>query len=689
MKIKQAFFLGFIFFVAALLTLPNYGINWDTINHLPRGQSYLRFFLTGKKDYSELPKYFEDHSKKEQWYWQNPKSLGIDANIDFEKVPNRSVYQISDHDYNFFMRIDGDGHPPLSDILSAFFNRILFGELRLINDIDAYRVYGVLLASILVGLTYYWTRSVYGFLPAVIASLSLAMYPLFWAEAHFNTEKDVPQTAFWGFMLFCIWKGTLQKSTKWLLLSGVFFGLALGTKFNILFIPFVILPWVFLYILKNKKEFFSFKKSFKFVVSSFIAFLVGVLIFVATWPILWSDPIKRFLGVISFYKRLGVAANPDPRYLGPFGIITYPLEWIINTTPLVILILCLIGIVAAFVRIKKEKDLVSLLFLFWLIVPIARVIWNGSAVYGGIRQIMEFIPPMAILSGLGAKFLFEKIKFSFIKGLFLITIIVSYLMLGVKLYQIHPNENQFFNILGGGLQGAKDRDFPYWGFTLGSPYRNGIDWINKNAEKDASLVFVYELIPNIPRLWIRPDINFHNAGRSGYLAQGEYAMTLQYQGTAERSYYDTYLEKFVNPVYTQKVDGVSVLSVWKNDKAHWKKEIKEQIVPNVKMEKTKFGLKFDLGKIVNLWRLEINYNDKNCKPMIEAWDEVSKDDKVWQRIRWNLPEDWRISALGEQPKNGKFLEPFVGQEARYINLHLNPIDTCLSKVINFKVYSIE
>ncbi len=684
-----SFLLGFLYFLGLTFTLTHYGINWDTINHLPRGQSYLHYFLTGRRDYLDLPKYFENHENKNEWYWQNPDSLAIDANIPKEKVPTRSVYQITDQNLDFFLRIDGDGHPPLSDILSSVFNRIFFAKLRIVNDIDSYRLYGVFLSSCLVGLIYYWISKVYGRFAGLMAALFLASYPLFWSESHFNTEKDIPETVFWAFMIFSVWKGTVYKNLKWIILSGLFFGLALGTKFNILFIPFVILPWFLIFIIVNRSEYFSYFKSLKYIFSSVFAFLVGIFIFVGSWPYLWADPISKIQRVFGFYKTIGTGGIVESRFLGPFGTTTYPIQWILYTTPLVILVFLVFGFIYFLLNFKKDKNFTTFLILIWFLVPIIRVVWKGASIYGGIRQIMEFIPPIAILAGIGAAFIFHLMRSHVTKIIFLVVLSFGLYMFIGKMIQIHPNENQYFNELIGGLSGAKENQFPYWGFTLGAPYRYGISWINKNAEYGANLSLVYELIPNIPRLWVRPDINFHNANRSGYLNNGEYAITLVYDGTDQRSYYDTYLDKYVNPVYSEKVDNVSVLNVWKNDKKYLKKGIVERVVSDPNYKFTDYGIKFDLGDIYKLWRLEINYDTKvKCKPLLVGYDETSIDDKNWTRIKSALPEDWRISYLGEQPKNGNFVEPFVGQEARYINLFLNPIDTCLKYIKHFKVFYI-
>ncbi|TSC63705.1 MAG: Glycosyltransferase, partial [Microgenomates group bacterium Gr01-1014_93] len=339
---KSVLAIGLIFFIAGVLTLPHYGINWDSINHLPRGQAYLHFFLTGKEDYSDL-----DNFRK---YYQKTNTLLIDTDIPKKEVPKRSLFQSNATTFKWFMDgHDGNGHPPLSDILASTFNLILFQNLRLINDVDSYRVYGILLAASLVSLVFYWTQKVYGKFAGLIAALSLSIYPLFWSEAHFNIEKDIPETVFWSFLLFSVWMGVVKISWKWFLVSGLFFGLGLGTKLNILFSALVILPWLFAYLLKNRMN-------FKLIVAMLFTPLSGIAIFIATWPYLWADPIGRIQKVLGYYKSIGLTLNRDPNFLGPFGINTYPIQWIVYTTPLIILILAILGVILAVLRVRRESD---------------------------------------------------------------------------------------------------------------------------------------------------------------------------------------------------------------------------------------------------------------------------------------------------------------------------------------------
>lgn len=687
---SPAFVIGLIFFVAALVTLPHYGINWDTINHLPRGQVYLRYFLTSKKDYSDFPDFYKEWLAKGDWYWQKENTLWFAPDAPRKEVPRISLYQAAGVDFNYFMAKDG-GHPPLSDILSSFFNYVLFQKLGLINDIDSYRIYGILLSAILIGLIYAWVSKVYGKVEGLIAGITLALYPLFWSESHFNGEKDIPETAFWSFFVFAIWRGVKEKNWRWVLASGVFFGLAVGTKFNILFVPLLIIPWI---IFTNAKIL----KQKWFWASSIAAALIGLGIFIGSWPFLWADPIGRIQKVIGFYQDIGLGESFDSRFLGPVGTNIYPLLGILYTTPIIILGLAFSGVTRFLTKLSKDKKDLLLLSALWLAVPIGRVVWPGTSIYGGLRQIMEYIPAMAILAGIGGGWLIQKLQIKYQKynvksknlSLFDLSFcILIFAFLFSPIWRLHPNENVYFNSLIGGLAGAKKADFPFWGNTFGAGYRQGVSWINKNAEQGADVVLANELLPNIPRIFFRSDINFHNSKRSGYLMAGEYAITLPYRGTENKTYYDMYLRKFLEPVYEAKIDGVPVVTVWKNDKEHLKTKYQESVIQGVKLTKGNDYLLFDLEKERQILRLETTYGEGACEPLAVGYVEISKDGNEWERLPGVLPKEWRIASLGQQPSGGRFIEPFVGQEARFIRIVLNPASTCLKNISNFSVFEFK
>lgn len=674
-----AVLLCFLYFILSLLTLPHYGINWDTINHLPRGQAYLNYFLTGKKDYSNLPMF--------ETYWQDPTSLLIKSDKPKSEIIRRSLYQNNGFTFQDLMGWDGRGHPPLSDIISSLFNRILFGKLGIINDVDSYRVYGILLASFLIGLVFYWTSTYFGSLAGFVSALSLATYPLFWSESHFNTEKDVPEAVYWGFFLFIFSNGVIKKSSKIILLSGIFFGLALGTKFNILFSFAVLIPWVLVYWFSCKPKIKEYKKTILF---SLFAILLGSLIFIASWPFLWQDLISGLQQVLGFYKEIGVTGGSGS-IANLMTLNFYPIKWITLTTPVVTLVLCLMSFLALPKIIKGDKTKIGLLFLLWLLVPILRVSSKGTVIYGGVRQIMEFVPAMAILSGIGFQSLYNKFqnKFKYTPSLAYIIAVIIFLPIIFKLIQIHPNENAFFNLLVGGLKGAKEANIASWGNTFGAAYRKGIIWINKNAEPNSKLTFAFELMPNVPNNWVRKDILFHNTRRSGFIRDGEYAITLTYQGTAERSYYDRYLELTQKPVFQELVDGVAVLKIWKNTKENSVDNYKELLLmDNVTAVYEKGSIELLLNKSLKVAYLDIDFSNNRCSKLISGIVSLSPDGKNWNTYPDPLPTG-QISIFGEQPSENRLVYSFLGEEAQKIKIDYQPVDSCLKNVDSVKIYSLK
>lgn len=705
--------IGSLFFVLGLATLADYGVNWDAISHLQRGQAYLHYYLTGKNDYTDLRDWNLYREKEKEvktktaqnavpryrLYQQDTSTIFFRPDILKSEIPRISLYQNTGADLNYIAKNYDYGHPHISDVLSSVFNYLFFQKLGLLNDIDSYRAYGVLLAAALVGLTFWWTSASFGKFAGIVAAIALSTYPLFWAESHFNTEKDIPETVFYSFLLFSVWQGVTRKNWKWILASGLFFGLALGTKFNVLFSAFIILPWfVSCLISKYKKQvqFSGFLKKYKnLLLAAAAAPVLGIGLYFLTWPYFWINTWGKITQVVSFYKTIGSASIADPRFVGVFGINTYAAQWILYTTPIIILFLALVGTLVALRGMMKEKDKPSLLFLLWLTVPVVRVSVPGTSIYGGVRQIMEFIPAMAVLAGIGAASLATWLHgymarigkpFSHLTiKLFQVLVVLLFVPLVFKLIEIHPNENTYFNVLIGGLEGAKERDFPSWGVTFGAPYKEAIEWVNENAEPGAKLTLGFEILSNIPGVFIRPDIDY-KSNRSGYLRQGEYVISLRFDGASERSYFDMYTDRMLNPVHEIAVDGVAILKIWKNDQEHLKEEWRDEDVVNIRYEKTDRGVVFDAEQVVKLSRLELSYEDMVCPSLEYAYLQVSREGKIWERVPGVLPEEARVRVIERQPSNGKFIEPFVGQEGRYIDLIMSPPDACLSRVKNAKLY---
>lgn len=551
------YLLAAAFLVVGLATLNDYGINWDEPDHFMRGQAYLRYFLTGKRDYQGLPKLKSHYPKSDRI--ELPKDIEYEDDSQFR----RSLYQNDSYNLANFYQNDS-GHPPLSDILAALTNYVFYQKLGILKDIEAYHLFEVFSGTILVLIVALLAQEAYGAFAGLIAGLSLILYPLFLGETHFNV-KDPVETCFFGLTIYAFWKAIKHQSDKWMIASAIFCGMGLGTKFNIIFVPLIILLWLFARGIKKKL-------SKNPLMSLFFYPLIVFAIFFVSWPYLWQDPRGRLLETIHYYKEIGTQQNFQPLNFYIHGFNTYPFQAIIFTTPLVILFFAIIGIAASFFLFKKEKEKTSFLWLLWLIVPITRVTIPGTTIYGGVRQIMEYIPAMALLAGLGAKQMVTwlhgymvKLKKPFSHLAIQLLILLVFVPITLKLIQIHPNEGLYFNPLINGLNGAKERNFPYWGLSLGNEYRQGIKWFNQNAPQEADLTLVNGVLSNIPRTWIRKDINFGDHYFSGSARKGEYIMEVVYQGwesvIPEKSAY----LKNLNPIFELKAEEVPVLKIWQNE----------------------------------------------------------------------------------------------------------------------------
>lgn len=696
---KIAFLISLLVFVVGLSVLYRYGQNWDEALHFYRGQAFLNFFLTGNKNYSNLPPF--------KLYYQDPHTIFFSPiGINREDVSRVSMYADRLTDFQFFLK--DYGHPPLSDIFASFFNYILFQRLGIINDVDSYHVYSLFLASVLAGVIFLWTAKHYGVLSGLVAFLALYLYPLFLGESRYNT-KDVPETVFYSLTIIAFYEGLTKRSIRWMLISSIFFGFAWGTKFNVIFLPFIIFPWGMLYLFSFSHQL----KKFSFLIPSFFIYIgIAISIFFVTWPFLWPAPIERFLDIVSYYKNIGVNSSFDPKFLTVFRVNTYASLWILYGTPLVILFFSLLGTFYVVLKGLKEKSKFSILIFLWLLLPILRVSTPNSGIYGGVRQIMEYIPAMAVLCGIGAaalrSIILSKLKFIDIqKRSFIVSmlILISFIPLGIKLASINPNESVYFNPLIGGLKGAKERNLPEWGQSLGNPNKQAIQWLDKNAEKEAKLATNFGLGSSIPTIFLRSDIKFTNAYRSVLERKGEYVIALTHQSGFEDTYFFQYLDKFLDPVYEAQVDGVPIVRVWKNDLQNTKEKYRDIVLlshrPKVSIRED--SLVIDVGEKVSLAKMIIQFKINSClrggtinysvdtsvsNILDEGSVELSSDNRSWIVLDGDLRAQSFLPTTTRQ-ENGDFVYYFAAIEARYIAINYNPQNLCFKDIGDIKIYKLK
>ncbi len=560
--------IAVIFFIVGFLTLPHYGINWDEPEHYIRGQAYLHFFLTGKKDYADLPKL--------RIHYPNNSTPTTD-HIDFEddRSFRRSIYQFDREGSRLmfsYYRSSDSGHPPLNGILASLSNVIFYQKLGVLGDIESYHLLPVVVSAILIAAIFAFTAETFGIFAGIVAVVSLTLYPLFFAESHFNI-KDPVESGFYALTILFGYFSVTKNSPRLALLVGLFGGLALGTKLNVLFAFGTLFIWC---IIMFRKKLFRHQWPLSLwttlvLLSSPLIALAVVMLF---WPYLWSSPINHGLEILKYYKEIGYTVSYQPSSFLLFGIINiYAWEWVLFATPLVTLGLTFFGLWYALIHWRKEQYAPSLLVVFWLLMPLIRVSMPNAGIYGGLRQIMEYIPAMAILAGIGGREFVQLLENKIARGrktfIFRLVVLSFFLPIALKLISIHPNQNVYVNPLIGGLQGARQRNFPDWGVTLGSVYQQGVDWLNLNAEFGANLTLIKGLLSNVPSIKLRKDIHFGEEYYSGTAKKGEYIMEVfDYYWTRDVSQEKRQYLATLVPIHQVTVEGVPILMIWKNDTTH-------------------------------------------------------------------------------------------------------------------------
>lgn len=679
-------FFGCFFFIAALLTISDYNIMWDGRNHFFRGQAFANYFLSGRRDYKDLPitkesaRYYRDYTDTFTPYIDIEKRLSQDPNY------RRSIYQDEVHTFSWLMTQRPTGHPTLSDTASAFFNITFYEKLGWLRDDHAYALYGIVLASILVGIFFYWIYTVYGFFPALVAAITLITTPLFWAESHYNI-KDIPLLVFFSLAIWSFYKGFVKYSVKWVIFSSVIAGFALGTKFNALFIPPIVFSWSFIYIFMQNKS--DRKKYFKWWWIILVYPLIMFLVLVALWPQLWTNPIGGFLSVLAYYKEVGLNVDYTPAFRTVFNFSTYASIWILVTTYPVVIVMAIIGAIGCFVNLKKNRDTLPLLFLIWFLVPLIRASLPNTSIFGGVRHIIEYIPALSFMSGYGVYCLvklFSK-KLRWIIGMVIVFSFVPFL---ITLIKLHPAENVYFNSLIGGLPGAKKANFTGWGNTDGGIYEKAVEWINENVQKNAHLAVGFSELADFYLPEFREDLRADNQF-SGYLQKGEYIIALTHNSELEQTYRMSYPETFLTPVYEYKVGGVPLIKIWKNERKYLKpellslKEIKKIILPKQQGN----NLFWDLQQEERIVAVEIQFDkNKECNNLSNGYFQISQDADDWKTLPESYPGEY-IQTLGEQPKNNALVAPISGLSTRYIKFIAQPDDACVLRITNSAITTLK
>jgi hypothetical protein len=440
--------LAILVLVPGLAALDQYNVTWDeALGDLFFGDRYLSFFLSFDRRYLDFA--------------ADPYPQ--------DRVPDLSSSPFRDRPWEYY---------PIANVLAASTSRLLSGVLPLLDPFDGFHAVNVLLAAAFVVFLYLFAERRLGAPAALVACGLLLLGPRVVCHMLANV-KDFPEMVFFSVTLLVFFVAYETRSVAQILLAGFFWGLALGTKANALFIPPIVGLFVIVDLVVARRAGPHTRRwpwggrGRRLCAALAGAATIGGALMVATWPYLWGDPVGRFVRHLAYVSGQVFQVRAES--------LADPLLALVLTTPPVFVVLALVGLGLG-VRRSLDGDPLSLLLVLWVVVVLGRLYLPGAVNFDGVRHFLEVFPALALLAGAAAGELARLLGRRLSSGVVLALLVVGVLAApAVAVWRTHPHEIAYWNAFTGGLSGARARGLAQAGDYWGMSYRQGLRFIREHA----------------------------------------------------------------------------------------------------------------------------------------------------------------------------------------------------------------
>ncbi|MEP7121288.1 MAG: glycosyltransferase family 39 protein [Byssovorax sp.] len=372
------------------------------------------------------------YARDEGFYFQASSSYGRWFELLFKHGKAAFVPQTVDTYWNA-----NPEHPGLIKGLFALSNLFLQKKHHLFAmEGTSYRFPAMVLGGLCLVIVYLWGAEARGRAAGLLAALLLGLMPRFFFQAHLACF-DVPIVTMWTLTAYAYWKSLRAPSLGWPVLTGIAFGLALDTKHNAWFLPFVVVAHIVgrevIHRLDVRRrgvanpEFGPSRTRSLTALGAMAIF--GPMVFVALWPHLWHDTVARVRWYVSFHLNheyynmefLGKNYWSPPMPRGYAWVMTA------TTVPAITLLLFFVGLAvrgrarlsalagatlgrksAAIARWTRDLPAprfdpgsTDLLWLLGLVVNYAAWTSPSTPIFGGTKHWMTAYPFLALFAGCG------------------------------------------------------------------------------------------------------------------------------------------------------------------------------------------------------------------------------------------------------------------------------------------------
>ena len=311
------------------------------------------------------------------------------------------------------------------------------------------QVMNVLLVTVLLLAVYYVGRHLFEPRIALVSALLLSLDPTLLGYSRL-AHMSIPHALLMllAVMAWLLW--LREGGRKWLVLTGVFTGLALSTLvISLILLPVLVLVAGVVWVLQRRKWFGSeaptpsptlplkgegetplsltgrgvggegecFNPTLPSLLLNYLLLLlIAALIFVIVWPAMWFNPAGAIQVVLDRLLSSSQAGFGD---LGIFwqgalvselGLSYYPVVWVLKVSPLMLL-----GLILSFIfwrRSFKQRPY-NLLWLYAIVYTL--VMSFGSA--KSVRYLLPTLTAMGPLAAYGLVYLYDKLVYSNLNSL--------------------------------------------------------------------------------------------------------------------------------------------------------------------------------------------------------------------------------------------------------------------------------
>jgi len=438
------------YFFVGVIIFNDYGISWDEEQNRYMGFISLNYI----REIFNLSKY-EGFEYTDQIFAESIKHYGVLFDLPMAFI--EKAFNINDTKNYFLLR--------------HFFNFFIF----YISSIFFYFLLRIRFSKIL----------------SIAGLLFWILSPRIFADSFYNM-KDIVFLSFFTIGIFFAIKFINEPTIKYALLSSFTSALAIDIRIVGIIIPFIIIFFFIMMLLENKNQ-------LRIKLPKITLYIISLIVFtIIFWPFLWENPLENFLTAIekmsSYPMRLSVFYFGE--YISSVNLPWhYSLTWIFITTPIIYLILFIIGsLLIVFQLFKRFLELsnnegsrdpwksnnermdIILFIIFYF--TLFLIIEMNSTLYGGWRHLFFIYPSLIYMSIRGLEHICNYFSFKYIFIILLpFLIFTSHWMV-----KNHPHQFVYFNKFAG-KDVAKNFELDYWGTSNISSLKYIINFEKNNELK--------------------------------------------------------------------------------------------------------------------------------------------------------------------------------------------------------------